>query len=101
MLRILMVKGLIFGPTGAAMSPAHTRRKEKALLLLCFAGVLKRDADTCPIRRLPAAEIESAVIDQVRGHRAGADFDQEAGGRRLVVAPDGKGHQRRPGQTTC
>ena len=26
---------------------------------------MKRDADTCPVRRIPAAEIESAVIEQV------------------------------------
>jgi site-specific DNA recombinase len=29
--------------------------------------VLKRDADSCPIRRVPAGEIEAAVIDQLRG----------------------------------
>jgi site-specific DNA recombinase len=29
--------------------------------------VLKRDAASCPIRRVPAAEIERAVIDQLRG----------------------------------
>lgn len=28
--------------------------------------VLKRDAEACPVRRVPAAEIESAVIEQVR-----------------------------------
>ena len=28
--------------------------------------MLKRDADSCPVRRIPAAEIESAVVDQVR-----------------------------------
>lgn len=29
--------------------------------------VLKRDADSCTVRRVPAAKIESAVIDQLRG----------------------------------
>ncbi|MFY9830677.1 MAG: zinc ribbon domain-containing protein, partial [Rhodoplanes sp.] len=29
--------------------------------------VLKRDGDSCPIRRVPAGEIETAVIDQLRG----------------------------------
>jgi hypothetical protein len=29
--------------------------------------VLKRDADACPVRRIPAAEIERAVVDQLRG----------------------------------
>jgi site-specific DNA recombinase len=27
----------------------------------------KRDSATCPIRRVPAAEVENAVIDQLRG----------------------------------
>jgi site-specific DNA recombinase len=29
--------------------------------------VLKRNADSCPIRRVPAGEIETAVIGQLRG----------------------------------
>ena len=29
--------------------------------------MLKRDAGACPVRRVPAAEIEGAVIDQLRG----------------------------------
>jgi hypothetical protein len=29
--------------------------------------VLKRDAEACTVRRVPAAEIESAVVDQLRG----------------------------------
>jgi site-specific DNA recombinase len=28
--------------------------------------VLKRDAHACPVRRIPAAEIEHAVVDQLR-----------------------------------
>jgi DNA invertase Pin-like site-specific DNA recombinase len=62
-----LLKGLIFGPTGAAMSPAHTRRNGKLYRYYVSTDVLKRDAASCPIRRVPAAEIESAVIDQLRG----------------------------------
>jgi hypothetical protein len=29
--------------------------------------VLSRDAEACTVRRVPAAEIESAVVDQLRG----------------------------------
>ena len=29
--------------------------------------MLKRDAASCTVRRVPAAEIESAVVDQLRG----------------------------------
>jgi DNA invertase Pin-like site-specific DNA recombinase len=62
-----LLKGLIFGPTGVAMSPAHTRRDGKLYRYYVSTDVLKRDAASCPIRRVPAAEIESAVVDQLRG----------------------------------
>jgi DNA invertase Pin-like site-specific DNA recombinase len=62
-----LLKGLIFGPTGVAMSPAHTRRNGKLYRYYVSTDVLKRDASSCSIRRVPAAEIESAVIDQLRG----------------------------------
>ncbi len=61
-----LLKGLIFGPTGVAMTPAHTRRKGKLYRYYVSTDVLKRDAASCPIRRVPAAEIENAVIDQLR-----------------------------------
>ena len=62
-----LLKGLIFGPTGAAMTPAHTRKGGKLYRYYVSTDVLKRDADSCPIRRVPAGEIETAVIDQLRG----------------------------------
>ena len=62
-----LLKGLIFGPTGRAMTPAHTRKGGKLYRYYVSTDVLKRDADACPVRRVPAAEIESAVIDQLRG----------------------------------
>ena len=62
-----LLKGLIFGPTGAAMTPAHTRRNGKLYRYYVSTDVLKRDGASCPIRRVPAGEIERAVIDQLRG----------------------------------
>ena len=62
-----LLQGVIFGPTGAAMTPSHTRRGGKLYRYYVSTDVLKRDADTCPVRRIPAAEIESAVIEHVRG----------------------------------
>jgi site-specific DNA recombinase len=62
-----LLKGLIFGPTGRAMTPAHTRRGGKLYRYYVSMDALKGIADACPVRRIPAAEIESAVIDQVRG----------------------------------
>jgi site-specific DNA recombinase len=62
-----LLKGLIFGPTGAAMTPAHTRRNGKLYRYYVSTDVLKRDGEACPIKRVPAGEIETAVIDQLRG----------------------------------
>jgi hypothetical protein len=61
-----LLKGLIFGPTGRAMTPTHTRKGGKLYRYYVSTDVLKRDVDACSVRRVPAAEIESAVIEQVR-----------------------------------
>jgi site-specific DNA recombinase len=61
-----LLKGLIFGPTGRALTPAHTRRGGKLYRYYVSTDVLKRDAAACPVRRIPAAEIEITVIAQVR-----------------------------------
>ena len=50
-----------------AMTPVHTRRNGKLYRYYVSTDVLKRDADSCPIRRVPAGEIETTVIDQLRG----------------------------------
>jgi len=49
------------------MTPSHTRKGGKLYRYYVSTDVLKRDADACSVRRIPAAEIESAVIEQVRG----------------------------------
>lgn len=62
-----LLKGLIFGPDGAAFSPTHTKKGDKLYRYYVSQSVLKRGADACPIARVPAAEVETAVIDQLRG----------------------------------
>ena len=62
-----LLKGLIFGPTGAAMSPTHTRKGSRLYRYYVSQDVLKRGPEACPVGRVPAAEIEAAVIDQLRG----------------------------------
>ena len=47
--------------------PAHTRRGGKLYRYYVSTDLLKRDADACPVRRIPAAEIESAVVHRLRG----------------------------------
>src|SRR5262245_16987626 len=48
------------------MSPTHNRRNRKLYRYYVSTDVLKRNPTSCPVRRVPAAEIESAVINQVR-----------------------------------
>jgi hypothetical protein len=62
-----LLKGLIFGPSGAAMSPTHTRKGNRLYRYYVSQDVLKRGPEACPIGRVPAGEIEAAVIDQLRG----------------------------------
>ena len=62
-----LLKGLLYGPDGAAFSPTHTRKGSRLYRYYVSQTVLKHGAGACPIGRVPAAEVESAVIDQLRG----------------------------------
>jgi len=61
-----LLKGLLFGPDGAAFSPTHTRRCGKLYRYYVSQTVLKNGAGSCPVGRVPAGGIEAAVIDQIR-----------------------------------
>src|SRR4051794_9597982 len=61
-----LLKGLLFGPNGLAFTPAYTRRGRKLYRYYVSTGVIKRGPEACSIRRVPAAEVETAVIEQVR-----------------------------------
>ena len=61
-----LLKGIIFDTTGVAMSPTHTRKNGRLYRYYLSQKVLKRGSDDCPVARVPAAEIEKIVTDQVR-----------------------------------
>jgi hypothetical protein len=61
-----LLKGIIFGPTGCAMTPTHTRKRGRLYRYYIANDLLKHNAPDCSVRRVPAAEIENAVVDQVR-----------------------------------
>ena len=61
-----LLKGLLFGPGGAAFSPTHTRKRDRLYRYYVSQAVLKHGPEACPIGRVPAGEIESAVVDQLR-----------------------------------
>jgi site-specific DNA recombinase len=49
------------------MSPTHTRRGGRFYRYYVSQSVLKHGPGSCPVGRVPAAEIEAAVVDQLRG----------------------------------
>jgi hypothetical protein len=61
------LKGLRYGPDGAAFSPTHTRKGDRLYRYYVSQTVLKHGAGKCTVARVPAAEIEAAVIGQIRG----------------------------------
>jgi hypothetical protein len=61
-----LLKGLIFGPDDRAMAPSHTRRRGRLYRFYRTATGLKLGHGECPIRAVPAGELEAAVINQVR-----------------------------------
>jgi DNA invertase Pin-like site-specific DNA recombinase len=61
-----LLKGLLFGPTGRAMSPTHTRRAGKLYRYYVCQAALKGEVADSVVRRVSAASIEAAVVDQLR-----------------------------------
>jgi hypothetical protein len=61
-----LLKGLLFGPTGHAMVPTHTRKAGRLYRYYVSSAVLKQGRDACPVGRVPAGEVEATVIGQVR-----------------------------------
>jgi site-specific DNA recombinase len=63
-----LLRGLLFGPDGAAMSPTNSRKGNGKLYRYYISQTaLKRGGGAdCPVRMVPAGEIERIVLDQVR-----------------------------------
>ncbi len=82
-----LLKGLLFGPSGRAMSPAHTRRGGKLYRYYVCQAALKGEISDAAIRRVSAATIEAAVIEQLESV--------------AQVAGDCHGHVARGERTRC
>jgi DNA invertase Pin-like site-specific DNA recombinase len=65
-----LLKGLLYGADGRAMSPTHTRRRGRLYRYYVSQSALKgiEEGEGSPdlVRRISAAEIEGAVVTQVR-----------------------------------
>ena len=48
------------------MSPTHTRKKGRLYRYYISQSVMKKGTAACPVKQVPAAEIERIVIDQIR-----------------------------------
>ena len=61
-----LLKGLIFAPGGHAMTPSHTRKAGKLYRYYVAIDAIRQGYSECVVRAVPAAEVEEAVIAQVR-----------------------------------
>jgi site-specific DNA recombinase len=61
-----LLRGLLFDTDGAAFSPTHSRKGGRLYRYYVGQTVLKHGAGSCLIDRVPADEIEAAVINQLR-----------------------------------
>jgi DNA invertase Pin-like site-specific DNA recombinase len=61
-----LLTGLIFGPTGTAMTPAHTRKGGRLYRYYVSTETIRTGAIDDSIRRVSAAQIEAVVIAQIK-----------------------------------
>jgi DNA invertase Pin-like site-specific DNA recombinase len=61
-----LLRGILFGADGRALSPSHTRKDGRLYRYYVSQSVLKGGPNDAPYRRLPAGQIEGAVLDQLR-----------------------------------
>jgi hypothetical protein len=61
-----LLKGLIHGPNGRPMSPSHTRRRGRLYRYYVTREAIADGYDSCSVTSVPAADVESAVLDHVR-----------------------------------
>lgn len=61
-----LLKDLVFGPDCAAFSPTHTRKHGRLYRYYVSQSVLKFGKGACPIGRVPAGDLEVAVVNELR-----------------------------------
>ena len=61
-----LLRGLIFAAGAHAMTPSHTRKAGRLYRYYVATDAIRGGHAACPVRSVPAAEIEDAVVAQVR-----------------------------------
>ena len=61
-----LLRGIMFAPGGHAMTPSHTRKAGRLYRYYVATDAIRQGYAECPVRGVPAAEVEEAVVAQVR-----------------------------------
>ncbi|MDG4591296.1 MAG: recombinase family protein [Defluviicoccus sp.] len=61
-----LLRGIMFAAGGHAMTPSHTRKKGRLYRYYVATDAIRQGYAECPVRGVPAAEVEDAVVAQVR-----------------------------------
>lgn len=61
-----LLRGLIFASGGHSMTPSHTRKNGRLYRYYVATDAIRQGYAECPVRSVSAAEIEEAVVAQVR-----------------------------------
>ena len=61
-----LLRGLIFAPSGRAMTPSHSRKNGRLYRYYVSTDAIRQGYSECAVRSVPAAEVEEAVVSQVR-----------------------------------
>ena len=61
-----LLRGLIFAPGGHAMTPLHSRKNGRLYRYYVAMDAIRQGYAECAVRSVPAAEVEEAVVAQVR-----------------------------------
>jgi hypothetical protein len=61
-----LLRGLIFAPGGHAMTPSHSRKNGRLYRYYVSTAAIRQGYSECAVRSVPAAEVEEAVVAQVR-----------------------------------
>jgi hypothetical protein len=61
-----LLRGLIFAPGGRAMTPSHSRKNGRLYRYYVLTDAIRQGYAECTVRSVPAAEVEEAVVAQVR-----------------------------------
>ena len=61
-----LLRGLIFAPGGQAMTPSHSRKDGRLYRYYVSTDAIRQGYSECAVRSVPAAEVEEAVVAQVR-----------------------------------